>query len=204
MGVYRVPIDLEWTGPGSPGVNVFHIRTANDIPPWGEVQDAVDAIHAFYTAANSGVDQLSPLFAGGTVISCDEAMNVETQEAVPVSFPEITSAATIGDLPAANQLVVSWRTSLRARRGMGRTFLGPLNMSVVEADGSPNPTILAQVRAAAAGLIDASSGVNDWAVGVWGLETPHTGDLPDPPRVLRDFTSYTVADQFAVLRSRRD
>jgi hypothetical protein len=102
---------------------------------------------------------------------------------------------------------VTWRTTLVARRGTGRTFLGPLAGGSMSADGTPDDTILANVRTRSQALVDASRSDNGYAIGVYGLESPWGGVGPAPsdtPRVLRDIIGYRIRDQFAVLRSRRD
>jgi hypothetical protein len=97
-------------------------------------------------------------------------------------------------LPPANCIVVGWRTSGGGRRGRGRTFLGPLDSILLEANGGVVDLELTAIRDAAAALVDASDSFNDGALGVFSP----TGNL------FRDFVSSAVRDQFAVLRSRRD
>jgi hypothetical protein len=202
MALYRVPVDVTWTGGGSPGVNVWSLRIVG-ADESAAVNDALDALATFYTAT------LQTYGAAGTRWTIGQGItNRDTQ--ADISEPVRTGVAggTEDDLPASTQLVVSWRTSLRARRGMGRTFLGPLANSARDLNGTPNDGMLAGVRSAAAALIQDSSLPFGWAFGVYGLESEWDGwPAPPPentPRVHRDFTSAVVKDKFAVLRSRRD
>jgi hypothetical protein len=111
-------------------------------------------------------------------------------------------------MPASQALVVSWRTSLRGRRGMGRTFIGPLNDGNMSNSGLPEASRVATLTAGAQALVDASDTANGWAIGVWGLVDPwNDWSVPPPadvPRVHRDVVSTKVTPKFAVLRSRRD
>lgn len=209
MGTFRLPVNLEWNGPGSPGVNVWHFRTVNELPPFGTPQVVADALRAFYQqlAATDWGGGGAGIFPATMRINASEAVEVSTQESAPVDWTEVYVDNGVNDAPPIAQICISWRTSVAARRARGRTFLGPLGAHVVAADGTPFPGVLSLVSDAAQALVTASSGVNDWAVGVYGLQNPApqgTTDWSNLPRVLRDFTGFRITDQFAVLRSRRD
>jgi hypothetical protein len=96
--------------------------------------------------------------------------------------------------------VCGWRTTLAARRGRGRTFLGPLNVDAGSTDGTPSPGALSTINSAAAALIATSSETNDWAFAVYGQQSSGISGV----KVARDITAQNVRDVFAVLRSRRD
>lgn len=199
MGVYRVPIELGWTGGGTPGVNVWHVRTVID-PPAGDLQQMVDHIHTFY-------ESVEPVLRDNTTLSMGDVVDVVDSTYQAVDWVPITVSNEVGSAPLSNQIVVAWRTSLAARRGMGRTFVGPLCITPVDLDGSPTAAALTVVRDAAAALVAASVSVADGAIAVWGLEAPNPfPDQPsaDLPHVARDIVGSRVRDQFAVLRSRRD
>lgn len=204
MPVFRVPANITWTGPGSPGVNVWSIRTAEASVVVDELELALDALEAFYTA-------IKTQYPTGTVITLGPDI-VDRESAEDQSRPQrqVFSGTTSGKAPAAVQVCVSWRTSLRARRGMGRTFIGPLVQDLSSSsDGTPTSTMITAVSTAAQGLLTASDNATGWAVGVWGLESPGSYDgngnlIPGQPHVHRDITAFKIRDQFAVLRSRRD
>lgn len=204
MAIFRCPVNVNFAGAGSPGVNVWHFRVADETPADGalEVQSAVDAIHGFYMGIKNA-------YPASTNLQLGDVIEVSTQQ--PVSPSWATIYGNGGDILAPQMLsiVVSWRTNLRARRGMGRTFLGPLVSAAVQGDGTPNDETLGLVKTSAQALIDASSATNGWAIGVWGLQVPAPPGTPPSgylglPRILRDFTGYRVKDRFGIIRSRRD
>jgi hypothetical protein len=198
VAIYRVPIEITWPGPGSPGANVWHVRV--DGVDAGLLQTAVGALNTFYSAIINE-------YANGTTVSLGEVVDVQERTYASPSWTAIPPSAAAGAAPPHLAVVVSWRTSLARRRGMGRTFLGPLAFGGIEDDGTPNDLGLSLIRTAAQDLLDASTGGGGWAVGVWGLDTSVPEGLEDTetqPHVLRDYIDFRVRDQFAVLRSRRD
>jgi hypothetical protein len=202
VSVFRVPVEIDWNGPGAPGANVWHCRT--DVSSGGlqdeQLQGAVDALHSFYS-------DLLGIFVDGSVFTLGQVVDMQTDEGHAPDWTTITAGNSAADAPPMLAVCVSWKTTLVARRGSGRTFLGPLASSVVGADGTPDDTVLAGIGTQAQNLINTSRGDNGYAIGIWGLESPYGGVGPAPsdtPRVLRDIIAYRLRDQFAVLRSRRD
>jgi hypothetical protein len=208
MPVYRVPAAITWNGSGSPGVNVWSVRTVFGTGGGTDtdLQDAVTALGAFYGA-------LTGYFPAGMKVELGPDI-IERTSLADASLPVVTKSSTssVGPqaLPPANQVVVGWRTALRARRGMGRTFIGPLLDTAQDTDGTVGTTFLNALTSAANTLLQASlSAANGYGIGVWGLENPGTYDaqgrlVPGQPHVHRDFTAFKIRDRFAVLRSRRD
>ena len=211
MAVYKVPILLNWTSStGGPGVNVWHARTTGDFTTSSaDLQSLLDDLHDFYTAVLAGPAAGGGGLAGGYTISLGDVTDQETSEyGGTYSFANITGGAT-GSAPPVLAAVVGWRTSLSARRGRGRTFLGPLSPTALESNGTIATSHKAHWETAAQALVDASSGFANGSWGVWGLVNPapegtEPEDIPDLPHVLRDFTGFRVRDIFASLRSRRD
>lgn len=207
MPVYRVPATISgWSG--GPGVNVWYVRTVAeptvDGPSWlTQLGGALDAIGDFYTDTTA-------YWASVSVTIGLDVTDVETGEEPAATVTPQTRVVGINPLaPKPLALCVTFKSSLKARRGTGRKFLGPLNTSLFEADGTPSTAALTAVRTAANNLVAASAASNAWAIGIWGLqdEWPSWDAGPPPkntPRVLRDVTSAMVNDKFAVLRSRRD
>jgi hypothetical protein len=195
MGVWRVAVDL--TGPSLPngGVNIWHIRTGQevgDVTYEQAIGDAMDALHDFYEAAKV-------TYAAGTSINWDgQAQEIDTDAPRVVSGQTPWGVSGTGDMgmPAANAMIVQWRSALATRRGRGRTFIGPVKQSAGEANGTPEEPSRTSLLAAAQALVDSSSSVNapPWAFGVWS----------PTDKVIRDFTGCAVPNKFAVLRSRRD
>lgn len=209
MSVWRVSVGLQWGGAGSPGVNSWHLRI-NDTGDLGTAMpEAINALRACYQ------DLADTDWGGGGVgifptdlhVNLEEVINVETLEILPVDFTEVYVNNGVLDAPQALQIVAGWRTSIAARRGRGRTFLGPLGAHVMEGDGSPANGALVMIRTTLEQLLAASTALNDWAFGVYGLQNQApsgTTDYSALPHVLRDFTGVSVKDRYGVLRSRRD
>lgn len=203
MTVYRVPALLSWSGPGAPGANVWHVRTD---AAWGtdhaQLQGCVDTIHAFYTS-------LVGILATGVKVDIGNVVNVADQTTAAPTFTTVSSTNVSGAAPWAVAICVGWRTSIAARRGMGRTFISPLGANTQDTDGTPFASTMTTIRNAATALISSSTGLANGAIGVYGLldkapkDTPPR-DLPGLPHVLRDFTGSAVRDTFAVMTSRRD
>lgn len=210
MSLFRVPIEISYTDAGGPGVNVWAVRTTGpgDALNQDQLEDAVAGIHAFYQFLRDNGTAPSNLWASGTTFALGTIVERDTDEEWDAPWTDIVCSTGTGDLPPHLAVCVSWRTSVRARRGMGRTFLGPLNSGALETNGSLAPGVLTMVNSAASTLISASIAGSGWAIGVYGQESKIPGATPEDrrnaPHVHRDITNHQVRDQFAVLRSRRD
>lgn len=212
MPTYRVPVELMWAGSGSPGANVWHVRTTAEFgaDPL-QLQAAIDAIRTFYRDIAVGdADTVYPLIASGTLINLGTVVDVDSQEIAEPTFDEIVASSNTGLAPAPVAVTVTWRTSIAARRGRGRTFVGPVGSLAVQTDGTIKDEYVDNLRTVANNLVAASVPANNWAVGVYGQVDSLTGEGITPeqrrlaPKVLRDITGATVRDKWAVLRSRRD
>jgi hypothetical protein len=95
-------------------------------------------------------------------------------------------------------LAVTWKTDavLAGRRVRGRTYLGPLQIGVNEADGSPAAAALALAETFATEWTD--NGLTDTFAVVWHRPVGGAGGTAE------DITGHQIRDKFAVLRSRRD
>lgn len=211
MPLFRVPINLSYTSGGGPGVNVWAVRAVSETNVFTNVDlnNAVSAIRSFYAYLAGNGTVPSSLYPPGTTITLGEVVDRETSESVTPTFATLGPMGTGNTAPPALQMVVSWKTSLRARRGMGRTFLGPLGSGCLATDGTPVPGVVTLINEACTNLLTASEAATGWAVGVWGQQeklpkdsTPE--DRRAAPHVHRDITGFTVKDRFSILRSRRD
>lgn len=202
MAVWRIPIEMQGTWAGGPGVNVWHGRTSagEGSPLEGEqLQGIVDALRAFYNT-------ISTLYVNKVTLALGPIVNEATKVATTKTFTAIPPSATAGAAPPHLAIVLGWRSSLAARRGIGRTFIGPVHSGNLNTDGTPEDGSLTIVRNAAQTLLNASLTDNGWALGVWGQEAalpPGSEANAQTPRVLRDFVNFRVRDQWAVRRSRR-
>ena len=199
MAIVRIPVELTSPALPSPAINVWHARieTAGDL--WdGGVQPysgALGTLHQFYQA-------LLGLFPSDITIKVPNAVvDVQTQEEISADPLPALVGTGVDVAPRGLAVVVGWKTSIRARRGTGRTFVGPLTRSGIEtANGTPGSNVITPLATAAQALIDRSAAVNGWALGVWGQETANVPGV----NVLRDFTSFKINDKYAHLRTRRD
>lgn len=202
MAIFRVPAVLRWNGQGSPGVNIWHVRTSDPSIPGVDLGSAAAELDAAIAALNTWYATISAnTFLPGMGVYIGEGITREGDEDSydrPVVGP--VASGSVGAAPPALAIVVGWRTTSATRRGRGRTFIGPLNSNVMQSDGTPSDTVLNNIRGANDTLIATSQAANGWALGVYGQQS--AGLLE--PKVLRDFTGHRVRDTFAVLRSRRD
>lgn len=190
MATFRATVNLSWAGQGSPGVNIWHFRSDDFVPGDESVQDYVTQLQTYYTA-------IKGIYAPGTVISMGSDVIADpfgTPTYEGVTGWSVTGTGTVGYAPLASAIVVGWRTTSATRSGRGRTFLSPLAGYCVDADGSPKPDVMSQVRNASTALVNWSKAAGGGAFGVYS----------SADGVIRDFQSSAVRDTFAVLRSRRD
>ena len=198
MAIFRIPVNLTWPYLGSPGVNVWHLRTteASGTPSNSLIiDDALEVLQTFYAS----VFEVNA--ATGLTYSCGgDIVDVETQEGEPRPGFSGSVAVAGGSLPPQNQVCITWRTTLRARRGRGRTFVGPLRPDRVSPDGTLADAARTSIADAAAAFVAASQGIAGGAFAVYGQQNEGN----PVAKVARDITGSFVPDKVAVLRSRRD
>lgn len=191
MALYRYIVDLTWAGSGSPGVNVFHMRTSEPTFIFEDVQVIVDALETFY----QGLAQFMP--ASVTVSGRGDI--VENFNTTP-EFKDVDGWSVAGGAsnpayaPLSSAIVVGWRTNSATRAGRGRTFISPLSQGTLDTNGTPTAGTVSSMQTIANALVSTSQGSPNGALGVWSESTA----------TFRDVVSASVRDQFAVLRSRRD
>lgn len=203
MAIFRVPINITFPGAGSPGANIWHIRTI-DPTTSGELVNASALIGFIRTFYNT----LAAYFPATTVFSLGTVTEEETSREIVPTMATVTGTG-VASAPQLLALVVTWKTSIAARRGRGRTFVGPLATACMQNDGTPVATLVADANTAAQTLVNASLAGANGAIGVYGYQNaklPGKANLrnPDDPRIFRDFTGKAIRDLFGVLRSRRD
>lgn len=201
MAIFRVPFNIAFLGAGSPGANIWHIRTAT-LTQSGELNEAnalIGYIRSFYTTAATYLPTTC-------TVSLGTVTEEETQREISPTFANVAGLGS-GAMMQALAIVVTWKTTIAARRGRGRTFVGPLATVVVQSDGTIVDSVRTSILGAANALVTSSLAYGNGAVGVYGYASAKSQGVPrDPndPRVFRDFTGATVRDLFGVLRSRRD
>lgn len=199
MAIYRIPVSITGGGLPSPAINVWHCRveTLGDLEggPTSPYNGPLGALQDFYTRTKQD-------YPGGMVIQVPNSIiDVDTQEETS-DYTDLAPIIATGTnaAPRGLAVTVSWKTSVAARRARGRTFLGPLSYTMLQTDGTIADAFRSTLIVELQDLLNKSTAVNGWALGVYGQQT---AGIPTP-KVLRDFTAFSVADKFAHLRSRRD
>lgn len=191
MALYRYIVDLAWSGSGSPGVNVWHMRTSEPEFILQDVQTLIDDLGTFYQGmAQFYPPSVSVTGRGEIVKDFDGAPTFEDVDGFSVSGGSSNPAYA----PLSSAIVVGWKTNSATRAGRGRTFISPLSAGTIDTNGTPTAGTISSMQTIAATLVTNSKGSPNGALGVWSAST----------NTFRDFVSSTVRDQFAVLRSRRD
>lgn len=191
MSTWRLTVEISNPILGGTGVNIWHLRDNGEANPDPEIDAMIDNLADFYTTVCQwSSTRTTYSFDGELVQVGDPSPDLKTGRH---TF-SISGTASADDLPPANCIVVGWRTALAGRSGRGRTFLGPIPVTVNQDNGTPIETARAALQAAADNLIAQQDDPLNGAFGVWSVKQ----------QVIRDFASARVANEFAVLRSRRD
>lgn len=193
MPVYRVPVELASQKLPSSAWNIWHVRTVADP---GDVGPALDALADFYTAVGGHLGASAVVKFPLSVVEVFTDTEAEIAS-VPADIP-----VTAAEMEAQGlTLPITWKTSLRARRGTGRTFLGPMNQNqTTSLTGWPSDLLRADVATAATALVAASTAGSGWSLCVLGQENKGVST----PKVARDIIGFKVATKWGFLRSRRD
>jgi hypothetical protein len=203
MAIFRVPVNIVFPGAGSPGANIWHIRTSSLVPAT-ELSQANSLIGYIRTFYNS----LTALQPTGVVYTLGTVTDVTSSREIVPTMTAVSAIGT-GSIAQALAVVVTWRTSIAARRGRGRTFVGPLATAVQQSDGTITNANLTTIQNSAAALVSSSLLDGNGAIGVYGYDAAKPAGKANPrnpadAKIFRDFTGSQVRDLFGVLRSRRD
>lgn len=192
MPIYRVPVEIRVGGLPSSAWNIWHVRTTDAGIDPGPL---VGAIHDFYVGCSN-------IFGANALIEFPKSVvDVQTQDEIAMASPPTSIQTTVPDITEWGlALTMNWTTGTAARRGRGRTFLGPLRQGMVTAAGRPDEALLGPVRTAAQSLVTASTAGGNGAVVVWGQQSAGVAE----PKIARDITGFKLGSKFAHLRTRRD
>ena len=177
---------LNWCAPGHADIDQEHVDEFHEI-----LDDAIQA-------ATAGV------FAAGVVVAIDDTCTVhEVDDGALVGVivaeggPYGITGTGSGASSRATQAGLRWLTSdfRYGRRIQGRTFLGPLSASALEADGNLSPATLASLGAAFSGLYD---GLGSRLI-VWSRPS-----IAHPTGAYADVTGLSVSSKPFSLTGRRD
>lgn len=188
---FRYQVTIAHPSLGGTGTNTWHVRGAGTAAPEAGLLNAQASVVKDFYADLAGV------FPTDTVIACDGVfVGVGPDEGTIIDTIAWSDESSSGGdpLPPATCICVSWRGASGDRSRRGRTFVGPISTSALQSNGTPSASALSVVRGAATAVVAESTGLANGAWGVWSRQE----------EVFRDFVGSSVANQFAVLRSRRD
>lgn len=191
---------------GGPGVNTFYFRGIGVTQAYADA--AIARVRDFYVA-------LAPEMASGMIMQvepvADELLTTDgslTASWAATTPPASVASTGISQAPAPVMSLVQWSTGgiVAGRRVRGRTFVGPVETTAHQTDGTPaeaHRTAVVGAANALLGDIGLEQGLVIWA-------RPFPGDpLATPPVPARSGTAHKVTaaavpNKWAVLRSRRD
>jgi hypothetical protein len=193
MAIWRTVVSIAHPSLGGSGSNTFHVRTDDlslPIDRQGSIQQSSEALEQLYADMNA-------LFPTATSISNNGEwyeVNSETPEALQTTPWTVGGAGGDNCAPPFVSLVIGWRTSLAARSGRGRTFLGPLATETIQDNGTPLEASRDAVQAAVDTFVGSFDLPLDGAFVIWS----------EADSVGRDIVSGSTRNEFAYLSSRRD
>lgn len=186
---FRVANKISYNQPGSPGVNIMHVR-ADAEGLSDELNEAITAIAGFY-------ESIARVLAPGVRVDVAESVIQDplgSRVVIGAAPHPVLGASASVQSPALLCICASWKTSIASRSGRGRTFIGPLEGAAGDADGSTSNDKRLTVLEAAQVLIEESSGANGWGFGILSLKDG----------LIRDVVGVTISDQLSYLSSRRN
>jgi hypothetical protein len=183
-------------GSGSPGVvTIYGTHSPAEDDTSG--QALLDRLEAALTAVAPIINSSTAFVSDGTVDDISAASGNLTGTRSLSGFSVSGSSGT-SYAPKAVALCVNWLTStyIAGRRLRGRTFVSPLSQFAQDNDGSPTSTALGYADDFGDAWL--TGGPGGITTVVWHRPTGGSGGST------AQITAHSVADKFAVLRSRRD
>ena len=192
----RIRASITYPLSGSAGVMTLYTNTTG---PESDVS-ALLCSHRLRDALTAG----RSLFSNTTTFVADPFVDTIDPATGEITGSDATDAWTVtgdqgpGYLPPASQMAITWLTAdvVSGRRVRGRTFVGPLAIQDIDADGTPGTVKLGHLDAMANAWLDA--GITPTQAAVWHRPVGGAGGSDHV------ITSFSRKDKFAVLRSRRD
>lgn len=192
---------------GGPGLNTFYFDELM-APTQTDANECAQAVSNFYTAIASELAQ-------GMIVNVEPTVdNIEQQTGDllgsfgAVFTPQSITSTGLSQAPAPVMSLIQWSTAgiVAGRRVKGRTFVGPVETTAHQTDGTPAEAHRTAVVGAANTLLTTLTGGHKLCI--WAR--PFAGDpLATPPKPARVGTTHfvtasAVPNKWAVLRSRRD
>lgn len=191
---------------GGPGLNTFYFMGTET----GEHADSVAVrVHAVVSAAASAFSST----VSHTVVPDVDIIDAVTGDltgtySTSPTGPIMGAQAPGASLPPANAILLTLHTGTFSdgSRIQGRAYWSPIARLFTDPDGTPEAGAIAAITAAGVALLD--SGLAPADACVWRRPRPagtgKGGLLPARAGMSALITGTSVADKFAVLRSRRD
>lgn len=195
--IFRVRAAFSGWPAGGPGVSThfFHDSVVMDVT---SAQLAADRVANSLTAARN-------LFFAGFTWSVSsqvdkiDAANGNVTETLGVTGSTGVGGSGTGWAPTPIAVLVRFETDLfiAGKRVRGRTYLSPIDVSMLEGDGTPSATAIAHATSFATSMEDAGTTTLDHVI--W--HRPKTG-MTDGQ--FATVSGAVVPNKYAVLRTRRD
>jgi len=178
-----------------PGYNILAAGFSSS-PTEITLNALVDAIRDFYTS-------IAGIYTNGTTITAGERVIVDpdTTKFLSSATPLLVLGTSTNDpLPAQVACVVSWRTTVAARWGRGRTYIGPLQRVALDVAGQITAAQAAALTAAGTTLIaDVGALLPD---GFLAIHNRVRAGVVQPPNTALEITGCAVNVQPDTMRSR--
>lgn len=197
MAIDVAILRVNWNGwSGGPGLTQLAIDYQGDVPA---VEASADAVRNFLFGVRTFIPQSILLTISQDLDLFDSTTGVLSGSITMSAAPSGVQGSYVGDWSAAAGFQVGWKTSAiqNGRRVAGRTFIVPA-AGCFDVDGTLESSAVTSIGTAAQALVDANTANPTAPVSIWGR--PSEGK----PASFAPISGYSVPDQGAVLRSRRD
>lgn len=196
-GIFRVRAALSGWPSGGPGV-MTHFFSDSDPDMQGGAQVAADRVRDSLIAARNLFFQGLTWAVSSQVDRIDLA-NGDVTATLGVTGSTGVGGSGTGWAPTPIAIMVRFETDLfiAGKRVRGRTFLSPIDVSMLEGDGTPSATGIAHANSFATAMEDSGATMIDHVI--W--HRPATGGNDGQVAVI---SNHIVPNKYAILRSRRD
>lgn len=150
IDLYRVTVNVQdWNGLN---VNVFHCDSSTVAP--------ADFGAAAFTLFSTFYGDIESIYTSSAIVGIGQIIDLSTTPVTYVPFdPTPFTMSVSGSRADARQAItVTWRSAVATKRGRGRSFLGPLNVSFFDdTSGLIESSYVTAIDSAAAALINSAN-----------------------------------------------
>lgn len=196
-GIFRVRAALSGWPSGGPGV-MTHFFADNDVDMAGGAQTSADRVRDALIAGRNLFTAALTWTVSSQVDRIDLA-NGNVTATLGVTGSTGVGGSGTGWAPTPIAVMVRFETDLfiAGHRVRGRTYLSPIDVSMMEGDGTPSAVGLAHAESFATAMED--EGLTGIHHVIWHRPSP--GGTDGQVSVV---TGHIVPNKYAILRSRRD